>query len=819
MTSGDTSESRVRVGLLAGGSVAAVGVAQDGVAAGADHDRVHRLVDRGPHCPSHEILEGVVHVTGQVDDPAVVRIGRQRSHCSVGPHGASRGRRYPCRRGLAGCRHGEEPLERLGLGGTRRDRSCLGLASVLHGASQLALRLAQQFVGLGRAPAPSRASTASPRHAARRSGWRAPAPGLHQLAAGLLARRVGVRDPLRRVAGSPVGGPRRPRRAPWRSSSVASARAWPEDLRCLRFEARTCIVVGGHDPTLPAPSTRTAVLSPASSRWFGTGRAAVGSAGMQEILDAIVSGASGDDIAALAIPESYRAAFVTRDEQTMFEGLDSADKDPRKSLHVDDVATPELAPDEAYIAVMASSINFNTVWTSIFEPLPTFVFLDRLGKESQVGRPPRPAVPRRRLRRVGRRAEGRRRRAQLEAGRPGHGPLQLRRRPGSVGARRLDARGEPAHLGLRDELRRPRRPRGRQGQPAHAEARAPHVGRGGVQRAVQLDLVPHARVAQRRRHEAGRHRLRLGRDRRPRRLRGAVRAQRRRHPGRRRVARRRRSSCCTTSDATRSSTARRPTTSSGTTSTPRTRREWRRLGKDIRALVGEDPEHRVRAPRPPDHGRVGVRVRPRRHRRDVRGDVGLHDRVRQPAPLDEAEVDQVVALRQLPRGVGRQPADRQGHDPADPVGRAPADRTWARPPTRSTRTCTRARSACCASRPRRASASTTPRSARRSARTRSPCSGGTTHEASKAHTMSPLTARNPNEDKAERERGVRPDGLAADRDRPRRDRRARPRRGHRLLPRDVRRARRPPRGRRLRRRRRGAAEGGRLVHPAADADP
>jgi crotonyl-CoA reductase len=49
------------------------------------------------------------------------------------------------------------------------------------------------------------------------------------------------------------------------------------------------------------------------------------------------------------------------------------------------VAVPELAPDEAYVAVMASSINFNTVWTSIFEPLPTFAFLDRLGKESTWG--------------------------------------------------------------------------------------------------------------------------------------------------------------------------------------------------------------------------------------------------------------------------------------------------------------------------------------------------------------------------------------------------------------------------------------------------
>ena len=48
---------------------------------------------------------------------------------------------------------------------------------------------------------------------------------------------------------------------------------------------------------------------------------------------------------------------------------------------------------------MASSINFNTVWTSIFEPLPTFGFLDRYAREIDVGGPPRAAVPRRRLRR------------------------------------------------------------------------------------------------------------------------------------------------------------------------------------------------------------------------------------------------------------------------------------------------------------------------------------------------------------------------------------------------------------------------------------
>jgi len=50
------------------------------------------------------------------------------------------------------------------------------------------------------------------------------------------------------------------------------------------------------------------------------------------------------------------------------------------------VAVPELAPDEAYIAVMASSINFNTVWTTIFEPVSTFGPLARLARESEWAR-------------------------------------------------------------------------------------------------------------------------------------------------------------------------------------------------------------------------------------------------------------------------------------------------------------------------------------------------------------------------------------------------------------------------------------------------
>ena len=100
---------------------------------------------------------------------------------------------------------------------------------------------------------------------------------------------------------------------------------------------------------------------------------------MEHIRDAILQGATGAELAALPLPDRYRAAFVRREDVGMFDGMESADKDPRKSLHVAEVARPELAPDEAYVAVMASSINFNTVWTAIFEPLPTFQFLARLG--------------------------------------------------------------------------------------------------------------------------------------------------------------------------------------------------------------------------------------------------------------------------------------------------------------------------------------------------------------------------------------------------------------------------------------------------------
>jgi len=89
-------------------------------------------------------------------------------------------------------------------------------------------------------------------------------------------------------------------------------------------------------------------------------------------------------IGKLPVPESYRGVVVRADETSMFDGLSTKEKDPRRSLHVQEVATPELGPGEALIAVMASAINYNTVWTSIFEPMSTFGFLKKYGRISEL---------------------------------------------------------------------------------------------------------------------------------------------------------------------------------------------------------------------------------------------------------------------------------------------------------------------------------------------------------------------------------------------------------------------------------------------------
>ena len=102
---------------------------------------------------------------------------------------------------------------------------------------------------------------------------------------------------------------------------------------------------------------------------------------MKEILDAILDpGSQPGDFATLPLPVSYRAVTLHRDEEHMFDGYDVRDRDPRKALHVEEVPVPELGMGEALVAVMASAVNYNTVWSSIFSPVSSFAFLRRYAR-------------------------------------------------------------------------------------------------------------------------------------------------------------------------------------------------------------------------------------------------------------------------------------------------------------------------------------------------------------------------------------------------------------------------------------------------------
>ena len=180
---------------------------------------------------------------------------------------------------------------------------------------------------------------------------------------------------------------------------------------------------------------------------------------------------------------------------------------------------------------MASAINYNTVWTSIFEPVSTFGFLERYGRLSPLAK--RHDLP---YHVVGSDLAG----VVLQTG-----PGVHTWKPGDeVVAHCLSVELETPD-GHNDTMLDPEQRiwgfetnfggladialvKSNQLMPKPG---APHLGGGRLPRPGQLHGVPPAGQQERRRHEAGRQRADLGRLRRPRRLRDAVRPQRRRHPG------------------------------------------------------------------------------------------------------------------------------------------------------------------------------------------------------------------------------------------------------------------------------------------------
>ena len=99
---------------------------------------------------------------------------------------------------------------------------------------------------------------------------------------------------------------------------------------------------------------------------------------MDLLTEAVLRDAPAEELADAAVPDGYLAAHLRQEDVGMFH--DTADKDVRRSLRVGRVPMPELAPDEVLVAVMASSINYNTVWSATFSPVSTFDALKRVAK-------------------------------------------------------------------------------------------------------------------------------------------------------------------------------------------------------------------------------------------------------------------------------------------------------------------------------------------------------------------------------------------------------------------------------------------------------
>lgn len=98
------------------------------------------------------------------------------------------------------------------------------------------------------------------------------------------------------------------------------------------------------------------------------------------LAEAVIAGATPEELATTELPAEFLAAHLRVEDEHAFDQIDG-DRDVRKTLHVGSVSMPELAPDEVLIAVMASSVNYNTVWASTFEPVSTFGFLKACGRQ------------------------------------------------------------------------------------------------------------------------------------------------------------------------------------------------------------------------------------------------------------------------------------------------------------------------------------------------------------------------------------------------------------------------------------------------------
>ena len=218
---------------------------------------------------------------------------------------------------------------------------------------------------------------------------------------------------------------------------------------------------------------------------------------MKEILDTILGpGSQPADFAALPSAGGLPRRDRARRRGRSCRGPGSPGRRTRAwSLHLDQVPLPDLGPGEALVAVMASAINYNTVWSSIFELASTFAFLRKYGRLSELTR--RHHLPYHVLGSdlagvVLRTGPGVNR---VAPGRRGGRALPVGRAGGRGRAQRHHARPGAADLGVRDQLRRPGLGRPVKTNQLMPKPGPPDLGGGGQPGPGQLHRVPAAGLA------------------------------------------------------------------------------------------------------------------------------------------------------------------------------------------------------------------------------------------------------------------------------------------------------------------------------------
>lgn len=88
-----------------------------------------------------------------------------------------------------------------------------------------------------------------------------------------------------------------------------------------------------------------------------------------DLWEALSSATPGGSVLDVALPATMRAV-TARPERV---------GDPATALAVEQVPVPPMAADEVLVAVMASALNYNTVWAARGAPADTFGFLRRRG--------------------------------------------------------------------------------------------------------------------------------------------------------------------------------------------------------------------------------------------------------------------------------------------------------------------------------------------------------------------------------------------------------------------------------------------------------